>query len=147
MAAWSDQPAGVGTLDSGWQMSGHHGCATAALSSTTPVDTTAGTTAGRQHKQYLIKAKGRARACAGPSSLVSSVRVLPLYSYLADTTCVSQPQPVLWCRCILVYVSSSYGTQLLYTYTLYGKQYNIYVYTPLHYTAMCYVSNTRRHGP
>jgi len=49
MAAWSDQPSGVGTPDSGWQMSGHRGCATAALSSTTPAGTTAGTTAGRQH--------------------------------------------------------------------------------------------------
>jgi len=49
MAAWSDQPSGVGTPDSGWQMSGHRGCATVTLSSTTPADTTAGTTAGRQH--------------------------------------------------------------------------------------------------
>ena len=49
LAAWSDQPSGDSTPDSGWQMSGHHGCATAALSSTTAADTTAGTTAGQQH--------------------------------------------------------------------------------------------------
>ena len=47
MAAWTISPRA--TPHSGWQMSGHHGCATAALSSTTPADTTAGTTAGRQH--------------------------------------------------------------------------------------------------
>jgi len=39
----ADQPSVVGTPDSGWQMSGRRGRATAALSSTTPADTTAGT--------------------------------------------------------------------------------------------------------
>jgi len=42
------EPSGVGTPDSGWQQPGRRGRATAALSSTTPADMTAGTTAGRQ---------------------------------------------------------------------------------------------------
>ena len=46
----ADQPSGVGTPDSGWQTPGRRGRATAALSSTTPADTTAGTPAGRQQR-------------------------------------------------------------------------------------------------
>jgi len=49
----SAEPSGVGTPDSGWQQPGRRGRATAALSSTTPADTTAGTTAGRQ--QFYCK--------------------------------------------------------------------------------------------
>jgi len=49
MGPSADQPSGVGTPDSGWQTPGRRGRATAALSSTIPADTTAGTTAGRQH--------------------------------------------------------------------------------------------------
>jgi len=54
----ADQPSGVGTPDSGWRMSGRRGRATAALSSTTPADTTEGTTAGRQHDTKNINVWG-----------------------------------------------------------------------------------------
>ena len=96
MAAWSDQPSGVGTPDSGWEISGHRGCATAALSSTTPADTTAGTTAGRQQAEFeaFLQSKNilhtTSPAYAKAINGVAERRIGMVPQTSRDTTCCSR---------------------------------------------------------